>query len=375
MTLASPALRSLARFSVIASMLMALALAWLYHFAPRHLALVELTRYAPFLIYLVPGLTALALSWLLAPLWRVIAALALTLMLTAVMDVSTGLRSDPLPPDAEAAGVRPVRLMTYNIKSYRAAFRWGGFVPLNNEIASQQPDILVMQDAREVSRAGDLPFGMREVLPKHKLYAYGEYAIASRFPLSDCRLGDISFRDEKLEYIRCTVDIGGTLVDVITVHLLTPRAGLNAARFELHQGLDDWSRNVADRMTQVDALVRDLVPLRRPTILAGDLNAPEHSPVVRTLMATGLRNAFSTAGRGWGYTHGHSLKPWVSFLRIDHILVSPEIGVTSAHVGWRGGSEHRPVIADLLVPVRQGLRQPVDKSVDKPVDKSSGQSK
>ena len=88
MTLASPALRSLARFSVIASTLLALALAWLYHFAPRHLALVELTRYAPFLIYLVPGLIAFALSWLLAPLWRVIAALTLMLMLTAVMDVS-----------------------------------------------------------------------------------------------------------------------------------------------------------------------------------------------------------------------------------------------------------------------------------------------
>ncbi len=369
-----PVLRRLARFGVIASVLLALAMTWLYHAAPRHLAAVELTRYAPFLVYLVPGGLAFVLSWLLRPLWRVAATLALALMLTAVMDFSTGLRSTPLPADTAAAGVRPVRFMTYNIKSYRAAFRWGGFVSLNNEIESQRPDILVMQDAREVARAGDLPYGMRDVLPTHRLYAYGQYAIASRFPLSDCRRGDISHSGEKHEYIRCTVDIDGTLIDVVTAHLRTPREGLNATRFEPTDGLDEWRDNVATRQSQADALVRDLVPLRRATLLAGDLNAPEHSPVVQTLLAIGLRDAFSAAGVGWGYTHGHSLKPWVSFLRIDHILVSPEIGVTSAHVGWRGGSEHRPVIADLLIPVRStsasSTGRPVDKAVEKPVDKS-----
>jgi endonuclease/exonuclease/phosphatase (EEP) superfamily protein YafD len=39
----------------------------------------------------------------------------------------------------------------------------------------------------------------------------------------------------------------------------------------------------------------------------------------------------------------------ISFLRIDHILVSPEIGVVSAFAGGKDGSEHRPVIADLLL--------------------------
>jgi endonuclease/exonuclease/phosphatase (EEP) superfamily protein YafD len=239
--------------------------------------------------------------------------------------------------------------MTYNIKSYRAVFRRGGFVPLNDEIAQHQPDILVMQDAREVSRRGDLPYGMRDVLPQHKLYAYGQYAVASRFPLSGCAPADMSLRDEKHEYVRCTVDIDGTRIDLVTAHLLTPREGLNATREERLGGLDDWHTNFADRMTQADRIASALVPLRRPTIVAGDLNAPEHSAVVQTLLGIGLRNAFSAAGRGWGYTHGHSLKPGLSFLRIDHILVSPEIGVRDAWVGWRGGSEHRPVVADLVI--------------------------
>jgi len=67
------------------------------------------------------------------------------------------------------------------------------------------------------------------------------------------------------------------------------------------------------------------------------------------LLNTGLRDAFSSAGFGYGFTHGHSLKPWVSFLRIDHILVSDDIGVVNAYAGGSKGSQHRPVIADLRI--------------------------
>lgn len=342
-----PAIRWMARMLIVASLLCAVGLAGLYHFGPARSGWAELLRYVPFLAYTVPAALALLLSLTLGGWWRLAALLALVVMATAVMDLRLGLGRSDLPPDAP--GTRTVRFMTYNIKSYRAVFRHGGFVPLNNEIAQQQPDILVMQDAREVSRQGDLPYGMRDVLPQHKLYAYGQYAVASRFPLSGCAPADMSFRDEKHEYVRCTVDIDGTRIDLVTAHLLTPREGLNATREERLGGLEDWSANFADRLTQADRIAGVLAPLKRPTIVAGDLNAPEHSVVVRTFLGIGLRDAFSAGGRGWGFTHGHSLQPGVSFLRIDHILVSPEIGVRAAWVGWRGGSEHRPVVADLVI--------------------------
>jgi endonuclease/exonuclease/phosphatase (EEP) superfamily protein YafD len=347
---ASPALQWLARGAVVLSLLGAVSLSWLYHHGPARTGWVELLRYVPFLAYAVPAVLALGLSFMLGWAWRLGAAAALGLVLVSVMDLSLGLGRTDLPPDAP--GTRTVRVMTYNIKSYRAAFRHGGFVALNHEIAQQQPDILVMQDAREVSRQGDLPYGMREVLPQHKLYAYGQYAVASRFPVSGCAPVDMSFQNEKHEYVRCTVDIDGTRIDLVTAHLLTPREGLNATREERLGGLDDWNTNFANRLTQADRIVGALVPLKRPTIVAGDLNAPEHSAVVQTFLGIGLRDAFSAGGRGWGYTHGHSLKPGVSFLRIDHLLVSPEIGVRDAWAGWRGGSEHRPVVADLVVPTK-----------------------
>lgn len=349
MPTASPALHWLARSAVVLSLLGAVGLSWLYHHGPARTGWAELLRYVPFLAYAVPAVLALGLSWWLGWRWRLAAAVALGLVGTVVTDLSLGLGRTDLPPDA--AGTRTVRVMTYNIKSYRAVFRRGGFVPLNDEIAQHQPDILVMQDAREVSRKGDLPYGMRDVLPQHKLYAYGQYAVASRFPLEGCAPADMSFPGERHEYVRCTVDIDGTRIDLVTAHLLTPREGLNATREERLGGLDDWNANFAHRLIQADRIAGALVPLQRPTIVAGDLNAPEHSLVVQTLLGIGLRGAFSAGGRGWGFTHGHSLKPGVSFLRIDHILVSPEIGVRDAWVGWRGGSEHRPVVADLVIPV------------------------
>lgn len=332
------------------SLLCAVGLAGLYHFGPARSGWAELLRYVPFLAYTVPAALALLLSLALGGWWRLAALLALVVMATAVMDFNLGRGRTDLPPDAP--GTRTVRFMTYNIKSYRAVFKEGGFVPLNNEIAQHQPDILVMQDAREVSRVGDLPYGMRDVLPRHKLYAYGQYAVASRFPISGCAPFDMSLQGEKHEYVRCTVDIDGTRVDLVTAHFLTPREGLNATREDRLRSLEEWRSNFADRLSQADRIATALAPLKRPTIVAGDLNAPEHSIVVRTLLDLGLRDAFTAAGRGWGFTHGHSLQPGVSFLRIDHILVSPEIGVREAWVGWRGGSEHRPVVADLVIPTQ-----------------------
>ena len=102
-------------------------------------------------------------------------------------------------------------------------------------------------------------------------------------------------------------------------------------------------------MSQARTLAGAVAKRGRPLIVAGDLNAPETSPVIRTLLDQGLRDAFSSAGLGYGYTHGHSTKLMIPFLRIDHILVSPEIGVADAFAGGRDGSEHRPVIADLLL--------------------------
>ena len=319
----------------------AVALSVASWFGHQRLWWLELVRYVPYPVHIVAALGALGLSMLfLGRLWRFAALLALVLVVTVVMGLAMG-RGDE--------GARRVRMMTYNVKSYLAVAHTDGYSRIAWEILQADPDIIVMQDAgRLIGANGELVAPARGALQKRNVYTYGQYIVASRDPLRDCRPGDIAFRGMPHSYVRCTVVASGVELDVVTAHFLSPRDGLNATR-RLGR-LDEWEQNFADRLAQADKLANDIAGAhQRPMIVAGDLNAPEGSPIVGALLDTGLRDAFSSAGFGYGYTHGHALRLGFSFLRIDHILVGPAIGVGNCFVGGKEGSEHRPVIADLFL--------------------------
>ncbi len=330
----------LARIAVLGTLVLAAAQAIAYSVEAMSTWWLELLQYLPYPAYLLPALAAFGLSFLLTRVWRVAAALGVALVATVIMGLVWG-HAD--------TGSGHVRMMTYNIKAYVAERHADGFALLAQEVALQDPAILVMQDAGELTQrrrqALELAAG---IFKQRNVYTHGQYIVVSRFPLRDCRPGDMSFRNQRVDYVRCVVTAQGIDIDLFTAHLLSPRRGLNATRHEpVEEGIDDWQQNFADRLTQSRELAAGVAGHTRPLILAGDLNASEASPVIRGLLAQGLRDAFSSAGWGYGYTHGHALKLGISFLRIDHILVSDEIGVADAFPGGWQASEHRPVIADL----------------------------
>jgi endonuclease/exonuclease/phosphatase (EEP) superfamily protein YafD len=335
------AARRVAAFAVVGTALPAALLAAAYASGSVSTWWLELLLYVPFPAYLAPALTALALSFLLGWRWRIAAAAGVVLVATVI----TGLVLAP-----GDAGSQPLRMMTYNIKAYRADVREGGYEAILREVARHDPDILVMQDAIELARVRiEAPARVAALFDGRQVYAHGQYIVVSKLPLRECRFNELPFVRRPAGYVRCIVTAHGRDIDLVTAHLLSPREGLNAARRERIDGIDDWQLNFAEREVQARKLAADVAPRQRPLILAGDLNAPEASPVIGRLLATGLRDAFSSAGRGYGFTHGHALKPRFSFLRIDHVLVSPEIGVADSFPGGPEASEHRPVIADLLL--------------------------
>lgn len=301
---------------------------------------LELSRYLPYPALLAPAALALVLSAWLSWRWVVASAAVLAMVATVTMG---WVWSRPAPGPAN------LRVMTYNVKAVKASQRSGGFDELTQEVAVQHPDILLIQDARGLMAAragvGGPPgslFGFTQVS------AADQYVIASRWPLRDCRLG----RAGDVGFLQCTADIDGRALKLVSVHFESPRTGLNATRREGLGGAWEWRRNYEERLAQSRMLSEALQDAPRPMVVAGDLNAPEASSVVRTLLALGLRDAFSAGGRGYGYSYGQALKLGFSFLRIDHVLVSPEIGVVDCEVGHAGPSEHRPVIADLTLPRR-----------------------
>ncbi len=324
-------------------MLVTLALWALLAFAGADLAWAELLRFLPYPVYLVPPLLALAASWFLRWPWRLAALAAVLLTLTATMDLRWG---------GADSGSGALRVMTWNAKAYGEQ---ANIVDRDHklawEILEHDPDVVVLQDADAFARrdGGALPEPVAAVLRGRTVFTHDQYVVASRLPLRDCRAAPMPYRGKARDYVRCTLTASGVDIELVTAHFASPRKGLNATRQQKLGGLDDWEQNYRDRLTQAEALVHALAGSTRPVIVAGDLNAVESSPVVGALKAISLRDAFASAGRGYGYTHGHAFRYGFSFLRIDHILVSPQIGVRRSFVGPSEASEHKPVIADLLV--------------------------
>src|ERR1700728_3714815 len=82
----------------------------------------------------------------------------------------------------------------------------------------------------------------------------------------------------------------------------------------------------------------------RPLLVAGDFNATADDQPFQRLLGLGLSDAAVLAGRGWEMTWPRNQAWVIPYLRIDHILLSPSLTVTSYRLGTGEGSDHRPII-------------------------------
>ena len=330
-------MRSLARWFVLACALVALASSLALRFAGNASVWVEVGRFVPYPVVVAPAGLAVTLSWLLGRRWQWLALATFALIATQVMGLATG---------RAQSGTGRFTVMTYNIKSYLAVRRADGLARLAWEIARHDPDVLVMQDAQALTSARAAP--LLVALAGRQIHREGQYLVASRFPVDGCTAIDMSPPGQEETFLRCTLEIRNRPVALFAVHFASPRDDTFGTGPERLLDRAGWEANLADRLLQSRAVATAVAAVRGRVIVAGDLNAAEDSPVVRQLLDAGLRDAFSHAAVGYGYTYGHALLG-ASFLRIDHILFGGGIGARSCEVGDSAPSEHRPVIAELLV--------------------------
>lgn len=292
-------------------------------------------QYWPYPVFLLAALAAAGLSLSLPARWRVLALAALLLVPAVIMDPAVG--------GGESGGGR-VRVMTFNAKDYVTLDQPDGLLHVAAEIARHDPDVVLLQDAYDLAA---IPAAARRAAFRGlEVWSHGEYVVASRFALRDCAPRDMSYGRHERKYVRCVLVAHGVEIDLFAAHFETPRRGLDPRR---GAGPAGWRANVEARMTQARALARDVRASMRPVIVGGDLNAPGRSLVVRELLEAGLRDAHAVGGSGFGFTYGHAWAIGASFLRIDHVLASPQLAVLAVRVGERGRSPHRAVVADLAV--------------------------
>jgi endonuclease/exonuclease/phosphatase (EEP) superfamily protein YafD len=147
--------------------------------------------------------------------------------------------------------------------------------------------------------------------------------------------------------VRAMVSTPAGPVRIGLVHLETPRDALQmyvdkseilkqgpATRANMAQREKESSR-ASSWIDQGDAV---------PTIIAGDFNLPIESAIYRRYWGR-MHNAFSETGFGTGHTKHTRLFG----ARIDHILSVGDVVPVGSFLGRDVGSDHVPLIADLVV--------------------------
>lgn len=301
---------------------------------PENWWLGSLNLYLPQWLWAIPGVLLLPLTLALARKWVWLPLAALLCVLGPIM----GFCWDHLLPGTapRLAGTR-LRVMTYNVKwdsRNEAAIR--------DDIRKYHPDVLQLQDSTGVMRGA-----LGRDLAGWNVRISDQYIIASRLPLPEIEWRDISFPGSLRHCVRCTIPLGTRSVTIYNVHLLSPRTGLVSVRHRVVGGLV-W--NADSRLLESNTLADYLRREPGPTLLTGDLNAPMQSLVCRHLCEAGLRDAFSEAGTGYGYSYGSYTRVGRPYVRIDHIMASRQWQVQHCWVGNSLGSDHCPVIADLVLP-------------------------
>lgn len=259
-------------------------------------------------------------------LWFVIVALALLLpawRLAAYIPIWDA-------PTHATSGTHRLRVMTLNVHASNTRYD-----DVRAEIERADPDIVFLPENTDLWAAGLAPLRERYpyVIDGRSASVFSLF-LFSRLPLSDAAIIRLPQPDGFPAIVARACGEGAdndmTCVRVIGIHPPPPRTA-------------EWAAERDAVLSALPALIAG--PDADRTIVLGDFNCTPWSPLFRDLVtAAGLRS--TAAGIGLSPTW---FSRWVPFgLTIDHILVGRAITTQGHDVGGEVGSDHFPVVADLV---------------------------
>jgi vancomycin resistance protein VanJ len=233
-------------------------------------------------------------------------------------------------------------VMTYNVTRGDP-----GVEHILSIIQSEDADIVALQEvspklAEALAQLGDrYPYQALHPTPD----GYAGSAVLSRYLLS----GDEVFPlvDGTHLFQRVTIDVRGTEIHLLNVHLQPPRVPVRrgGSRILVPAGYDTSTQ---DR--ELERLFQEMEKLGGPIVAVGDFNMTDQSPGYRKLTRN-LEDAYREAGWGFGHTFPdvevRSIATPLPVVRIDYVFHSRDMAARRAYVGDRGGPNHRFLVAEL----------------------------
>jgi endonuclease/exonuclease/phosphatase (EEP) superfamily protein YafD len=249
-----------------------------------------------------------------------VAALA---TLVQLIWIAPDLCGSPQPIPSDGA---PIRVLVLNVRTESS-----GFDRVRRLIEDVRPDVigLVEVNQRWLDAIAPAVAGYTGRLEQPRNDNFG-VALYARAPL----VGAIEELADALPSVVAGVTIDDARLGILLVHPLPPvsEAAVAAQR--------DAFDAVADRARQMTG----------PVVIMGDFNATPWSAPFRRLLA---RSGLCDSRAGFGIAASFPSVSSIVRIPIDHVLASCSIGVRDRHIERDIGSDHLPVVIDLVVP-RQG---------------------
>ncbi|MEG4235019.1 endonuclease/exonuclease/phosphatase family protein [Microcoleus sp. Pol11C3] len=195
-------------------------------------------------------------------------------------------------------------------------------------VKAEQPDIAVFVEVSTVW-AKELAV-LSEMFPYSCHYQQSERfgsSIYSKLPLKNPSVKPFSNRRKSLF---AEVEFQGKIISLILAHPTVPIK----------------QQSLIERNRQLAGIGQYAAQVKNPLIVVGDFNTTMWSPFYKNMVKTGnLRNARS----GFGILPTWPTFMPLAYIPIDHFLVSKEIGILKIRTGRNVGSDHLPLITDLVI--------------------------
>lgn len=237
-------------------------------------------------------------------------------------------------------GQPSLRVMTWN-----AHFLNKNSAAFFATVAAEQPDLIAIQELG-APLAEAISTQLRERFPYQELYparSPAGMAILSRYPFVTTTPPDFS----PVSGCNChlvTIDLAGQVITLINTHPWPPKTGLTGG------GTFEFDTTNQDQI--FDQLLRRIEQAASPLLVVGDLNTMPIQANYRRMTQV-LQDAYVTSGVGPASTFpvARNNQSWLRqpLLRIDYIFYDQAWQGQKTWVGTIAGSDHRYVMADLVL--------------------------